>query len=63
MEHEIYSLASEELVKLYHKINSELGKSILGGSPLNEQQDRIKTLSEISKELTRRRIEVGDPIQ
>jgi hypothetical protein len=61
MEYEMASLASEELVELYHKTNSELSKNILAGSPLNEQEDRIKALSEISKELTRRRIEIEDP--
>jgi len=59
MEHEMASLSSKELIELYHKTNTELSKNILAGSPINDQQQRIKTLNEISKELTARRIEPG----
>lgn len=58
MEQEFSSLSSEELIEWYHKINAELRKYLLEGAPWNEQQERINTLTSISKELTRRRIEL-----
>jgi hypothetical protein len=58
MEQEIASLTSTELVELYHRISSELRKNLLSGSPWAEQQPHIKTLGEISTELSRRKIEI-----
>jgi hypothetical protein len=60
MEQELATLSSDELMKLYYKVNSELTKQLLNGSPWNEQQGRISTLSQISKELSQRRITVED---
>lgn len=62
MEQEIASLTSTELVTLYHKINSQLSKNLLSGSPWAEQQPYIKTLGEISRELSRRKIKVADTV-
>jgi len=58
MEQEFSSLSSEELIEWYHRTNSELRKYLLEGAPWNEQQERINTLTSISKELIRRRIEL-----
>lgn len=58
MDFELTSLPSEELVQLYHKVNSELKTHLLNGAPWKEQQDRIKTLNQISRELSQRKIEV-----
>jgi len=58
MEQELVSLSSDELVKLYHKVNAELARHLLNGSCLTEQQERITTLSRISKELWQRKIKV-----
>ena len=58
MEQELVSLSSDELVELYHQVNAELSKQLLNGSSLNEQQERITTLSIISKELWQRKIKV-----
>jgi hypothetical protein len=60
MEQELKSLSSDELVKLYYTVNSELTKQLLNGSPWNEQQGRIGTLSQISRELSQRRIIMSD---
>jgi hypothetical protein len=60
MEQSILSLNSGELVELYHKINKTLTSHLLKGVSWDMEQDRIITLTEISKELTRRKIEV-DP--
>ena len=58
MELELVSLNSDELVKLYHQVNAELAKQLLNGFSLNEQQERIGTLSRISKHLPQRKITV-----
>jgi hypothetical protein len=57
MEQSILSLNSGELVELYHKINKTLTSHLLKGVSWDMEQDRIITLTEISKELTRRKIE------
>lgn len=59
MEPGILSLSSEELIELFHKINKELTSHLLDGASWDKEQDRIATLTEISKELTRRKIEIG----
>jgi hypothetical protein len=58
MEQELATLSSDELVKLYHQVNTELTKQLLNGSSLDEQQERITALSKISKELSGRKIAV-----
>ena len=58
MERELATLSSDELVKLYHQVNAELAKQLLNGSSLHEQQERISTLSKISRELWQRKIKV-----
>lgn len=53
---EDFSLLSEaELKALYHSINSQLSKQLLGGTPLDKEQPRIDTLSKISNELVKRK--------
>jgi hypothetical protein len=61
MQQQLALLNSDELVALYHKINAELRKHLLDGSPWSEQQERINTLTEISKELTKRKVEIDLP--
>jgi hypothetical protein len=56
---ELISLSSDELIVMYHKVNAELTKQFLNRTSWNEQQERIKQLSEISKELIRREVEVN----
>ena len=58
MDSEFTSLSSNELVNLYHKINTDLRKRFLDRAPWGEKQERINILSEISKELTKRKIEL-----
>jgi hypothetical protein len=58
MLHGISDKSSGDLVLLYHKINKELTAHLLNGDSWTEQEERITTLTEISKELTRRKVEI-----
>ena len=49
------SVNSEDLIIQYHKINSELVSEFNNHAPWNEQQIRIEKLSQISKELWKRK--------
>jgi hypothetical protein len=60
MQTEINSLQPDELILLFHQINSELRKNLIDGASWEQQQERISMLSEISKELTRRKIELNE---
>ena len=51
---ELSSLTTEELNRLFHKINKELTDQFLNRGNWDEQQQRIKDLNKISKELNRR---------
>jgi len=57
MELEFSSLSSDDLISLYHRINSELAKQFLNRVPWEEQQERINNLSKISIELNHRNLE------
>jgi hypothetical protein len=57
MEQNLASFSSEDLITMYHRINADLTKQFLNRVPWNEQQERINSLSKISKELSRRSIE------
>jgi hypothetical protein len=57
MQTEINSLQSDELILLFHQINSELRKNLIDGASWDQQQEKISMLSEISKELMKRKIE------
>jgi hypothetical protein len=54
-EYDLTSLNKEELKSLYHKINTRLSKGLLSGAALEEQQENIRMLNKISKELNRRK--------
>lgn len=58
MEQQIASLSSDELIALYHTTNTELTKNLLSGAAWQEQQERINLLTEISKTLTKRKVEI-----
>ena len=58
MEHDFASLHSEELIELYYTTNSELSKNLLSGAPWHEQQERIAILTQISRELTQRKVDL-----
>jgi len=49
------SVNSEDLIIQYHKINSELVREFNNYAPWNEQQIRIEKLSQISRELWKRK--------
>jgi hypothetical protein len=52
---EISSLNSEELVRLFHKINTELTRAFSDHASWTEQQLRINQLTKISEELSKRK--------
>jgi hypothetical protein len=56
MQEDILSKSVEELILLYHEINKELRNHLLSGDAWQEQQERIRMLTQISKELTRRKV-------
>lgn len=60
MEYDLTSLSSDELIALYHKVNTELTQQFLSRASWNEQQTRINTLSKISKELVHRKVDFGN---
>jgi hypothetical protein len=54
-EQDLASFNNEELKSFYHKVNTRLAKSLLNGASLEDQQENIKMLNEISGELNRRK--------
>lgn len=54
MDDALSSLSTEELERMFHKINKELTNQFLNRVNWDEQQQRIESLSKISKELNRR---------
>jgi hypothetical protein len=52
---EISSMNSEELVRLFHQINSELTREFNNHASWTEQQERINQLTKISEELSKRK--------
>lgn len=59
MQPEITSLQSNELILLFHQVNKELRQNLIDGASWDQQQEKIGTLTEISRELTRRKIELN----
>jgi len=54
MERELASLNTDDLVAMYHKINAELARQFINRASFDEQQERISSLSSISRELSKR---------
>ena len=54
-EADLASLNKEELKLLFQKINARLSKGLLSGANLEDQQENIRMLNEISEELNRRK--------
>lgn len=52
---DLASLNKEELKLLFQKINAMLSKGLLSGAHLEDQEENIRTLNEISEELNRRK--------
>jgi hypothetical protein len=62
MNDELSLLDSEELISLFHKINTELAREFNNHASWNEQQVRINNLSKISEELARRKLATQLPV-
>jgi hypothetical protein len=60
MEQELTTMSSDEIMKLCHRVNTQLTKQLLDGSSQGEQQERISRVSKISRGLSKRRIAVED---
>jgi len=56
MEIQIHALNSVELVELYHRINAEIRKQLIDGSSWIELKDSIALLTNLSKEISKRKI-------
>lgn len=54
-EEDLGALNKEELKLLFQKINVKLSKSLLSGAHLEDQQENIRMLNNISEELNRRK--------
>ena len=57
MKQNISLLNETELVELYHTINAELKEQFLNRVPWEAQQEKINHLTQISKELMKRKTE------
>jgi hypothetical protein len=53
---DLTTLTSDQLKKLYHKINSQLAQNLLNGKGLQAETERIQMLNKISEELNRRNV-------
>ena len=49
-------MKSEELVNLYSKMDEELKRELLSGEAWDQVKYKVDTITEISKELTKRNI-------
>jgi hypothetical protein len=56
----IHDLGATELVALYHKTNSDIRKNLIDGVSWVELKDMIALLTELSKEISRRRISLKE---
>ena len=52
---DLLSLSIDQLKTLYHKINSQLARNLLGGAGIDSEKQRIEMLNKISRELNRRK--------
>lgn len=55
-QNDLGTLTSDQLKKLYHKINSQLAQNLLNGTGLEGEKGRIQMLNKISEELNRRNV-------
>lgn len=60
MKNQLHDLGSTELVALYHKTNSDIRKSLIDGASWDELKDIIALLTDLSKEISRRRISLKE---
>jgi hypothetical protein len=60
MKTQIQDLGSMELVELYHKTNADIRKSLIDGASWDELKDMIAMLTELSKEIARRKISLRE---
>ena len=60
MKMQIQDLRSTELVELYHKTNSEIRRNLIDGASWDELKDTIALLTNLSKEISKRRISLGE---
>lgn len=60
MEIQIKDLSSAELVELYHRTNAHIRKNLIDGVSWNELRDTIALLTDLTKEISKRRISLGE---
>jgi hypothetical protein len=60
MEIEIHSLSAKELVELYHRTNAGIRKQLIDGRSWTELKDTIALLTELSKEISKRKLPFND---
>lgn len=58
---DIRSMKTEELLNLYNKMNAEVNKQLISGTSWYLIKDEVDYLTELSKELTKRKINLDGP--
>ena len=58
---DIQSMKTEELLNLYKKMDAEVNKQLISGTSWDIIKDEVDYLTELSKELTKRKINLNSP--
>lgn len=56
---DIASMKSEELLNLFNKMDADVNKQLLSGASWDSIKDQVDNLTELSKELMKRKIQVN----
>lgn len=58
---DIKSMKTEELLNLYNKMDAEVNKQLISGTSWDKIKVEVDYLTELSKELTKRKIDLDSP--
>lgn len=56
---DIKSMKTEELLNLYNKMDADVNKQLISGTSWDKIKDEVDYLTELSKELMQRKIQVN----
>lgn len=60
MEEQIHALSSAELMNLYHTTNAQIRRELIDGKPWTDLKDSLALITELSKEISKRKLSVND---
>ena len=58
---DIKSMKTEELLNLYNKMDADVNKQLISGTSWDKIKDEVDYLTELSKELTKRKVNLDSP--